>query len=427
MKKAATFFKGLFHYDNFIAPALLFAFFWLVVRFLNFSIFDPISDAFADVEISDVIFSQLDKNSEYRTVVNGKLQADKDIVIVNVGNYNRGQIALQIKRLSEFNPAVIGVDVIFYLPSTPERDSLLLDAVKSHPSVVLAIKGNGFDEHKKTFSEWLTPNDSVMKYASGGFVNLPVEMQGESHNAFRVCRRFVPFIKDSLHQTLESFATLIAARYRPEAVQRLIQRGNETEDINYLGNICYFHPKPRFTAIEADSIFSENFDGNLVRGKIVLLGFLGQTLDDSNGEDRFYTPLNPRYIGKTNPDMYGVVVHANIISMILNNKYINNMPGWLEHLTGILLVLLTFAATRSVYNNFEVWYDGISKIIVLVVTMLVLFFIGWLFYAWDYKISLHPVYLFAVVLSGDWLEIYFAFLKPLGLKTSRILHKYNKL
>ena len=67
-------------------------------------------------------------------------------------------------------------------------------------------------------------------------------------------------------------------------------------------------------------------DLSFIKDKIVLLGFMGINLNDKTFEDIFFTPLNERYAGKSFPDMYGVVIQANIISMILNKKYINTMP-----------------------------------------------------------------------------------------------------
>ncbi len=70
------------------------------------------------------------------------------------------------------------------------------------------------------------------------------------------------------------------------------------------------------------------------RDKIVLIGYVGDRIDIDTGEDKFFTPLNSKYIGKANRDMYGIVVHANIISTILNGHYIRVMPDWLMHLIG---------------------------------------------------------------------------------------------
>ncbi|NJM93588.1 MAG: CHASE2 domain-containing protein [Cytophagales bacterium] len=68
----------------------------------------------------------------------------------------------------------------------------------------------------------------------------------------------------------------------------------------------------------------------------MIFGYLGESFNDVSWEDKFYTPLNKTYAGKANPDMYGVVIHANIVSMILNHDYVYTMA----ESTGVLVAIV---------------------------------------------------------------------------------------
>src|SRR5690606_13240589 len=107
----------------------------------------------------------------------------------------------------------------------------------------------------------------------------------------------------------------------------------------------------------------ENFTPETIKDKVVIFGYLGAELGDPSWTDRFYTPLNQVLAGKSNPDMFGVVIHANIVSMILHGEYINSMPDWGEILMGFVLCVLNMALFLKIMYRLPDWYDGITKLI----------------------------------------------------------------
>ena len=87
------------------------------------------------------------------------------------------------------------------------------------------------------------------------------------------------------------------------------------------------------------------------------------------------------------------------------------MPKWMGHAAGLLLVYLTFSYFRPIYMDYKVWYDGVSKVFALIITIVVIIFIGLIFELYDYKISIPGIYLVGVAISGDYLEIYYGLVK----------------
>ena len=117
--------------------------------------------------------------------------------------------------------------------------------------------------------------------------------------------------------------------------------------------------------------------------------------------------------------MCGVVIHANIISMILNERYINKIPVWLSQVIGILITYLTFAAFRPIYNDYKIWYDGGTKVMSFIIVLIIMFLIGYIFSELDYKLTFPGIYMGAILLAGDYMEIYY------GLFVN-IAHKFRK-
>ena len=95
--------KSVLHIDNFLSILILLVFYGLFFRSCNNNFTDPIADAFADVELTDIVYAQFNMNDKYSQVTNGELTTpDTNIVIVNIGNLNREGIAKQIHILNKY-------------------------------------------------------------------------------------------------------------------------------------------------------------------------------------------------------------------------------------------------------------------------------------------------------------------------------------
>lgn len=434
--------KAFFHLDNFVSLTILFALYLLLFRSCNTSIIDPISDAFEDVELTDIVYAQFDKNDEYRKIVNGELiTPDTNIVIVNIGNLGREGIAQQINILNQFKPKVIGLDVIFADAKDPLGDYALEDALANVDNLVLTSRGINYDWTSNVFDSIQLSYPQFSRHGVSGYANLITKSKSTTENLissikgvsvtegdepdedkFKVCRRIIPKAADKgSGKSQHAFSIEVCRKYNPQAVNELFARNTRVESINYLGNINYYQTKPRFRVLDVNDVLSKQFDSSWVKGKIVIMGFMGGSLDDVSTEDKFFTPLNPQYVGKANPDMHGVVIHANIISMVLERAYVDEMPLWMGHALGLFFTYLVFAGFRRIYNDARVWYDGLTKILSMILTFVVIFILCVVFYQFNYKISIPMSYYLIVLLSGDYLEIYYSFIKNVFFLAKRKL------
>ena len=72
--------------------------------------------------------------------------------------------------------------------------------------------------------------------------------------------------------------------------------------------------------------------------------------------------MNEKVGGKSTPDMNGIIVHANILSMILENNYIKKMPEWVGWILAILIGWLHMSLFIRYYLESHIWFHLVAKI-----------------------------------------------------------------
>jgi CHASE2 domain-containing sensor protein len=410
--------KG-FWVDVLLATLLVFFLMWGIFRItqLNFfNAFDSIGKALSDVDLTDYVFWGLRKDPV----------ADERIVIVNIGNLTRREIAEQISIISKYEPKAIGLDMFFNCPagrdtvSCPQLkdvfgNQMLSYVIREAGNVVMATRLEYIDSLSASDPDRLlyslTRSDSMFSdYAvAEGFANLDTDAAFQDD--VKTCRSFnpqMPLLDGRIHR---AFAVELAVLYDSAAATRFLERDNYSEYINFRGNIFDRYEQNNekyrnvFYALDVDDVLNENFTPETIQGKIVLFGYLGAELGDPSWTDRFYTPLNQKLAGKANPDMFGVVIHANIVSMILHGEYINSMPGWGEIVMAFVFCLLNVTLFLRIMHRIPDWYDGITKLIQVIEIFLLTVLMVLVFHWFNLKLDM-GITLAAIALAGDTLEVY---------------------
>jgi len=386
-----------------------------------FNAFDTLGEALADVELTDYVFSALREDPN----------VDQDIVLVNIGTLSRRQIAEQLTIISRYKPRVIGIDSFFdcrgrnydtlSCPALSDEMGNLMfgEAIRAAGNVVLVTKLLREDS-TLSVNEFDTLRRSDPLFRDGalaeGFANL--ETDAAFQDDVKTCRNFNPvmIVSDSAHR---AFAVELALHYDSTKTNKFLKRGNLSEVINYRGNVFDVmgttnYPQMFYT-LDVDDVYNENFVSEMIKDKIVIFGYLGNYLGDPSWADKFYTPLNKKMAGKANPDMFGAVVHANIISMILNEDYVEQMPEWQEIGMAILICFLNVALFSLINTYLPLYYDGITKLLQLIqllaYSFLMVMIFDWYLFKLDITLSLA-----AVALVGDVFEVYMSLIKNLYLK-----------
>ncbi|QOI97220.1 MAG: CHASE2 domain-containing protein [Flammeovirgaceae bacterium] len=398
-----------------------------------FDAFDPLGQALGDMELTDIAFSQIREDPPM----------DTNIVIVNIGYLSRAEIGQQIINLSKHKPKVIGLDIIFscdWLQDSticPQAYDTMGNmyfayAIQQAGNVVMAHKLQQTAKLVKKFGD-IDVYDSIehtyptlMPGAYEGFVNL--ETEAAHQEDLKACRRFNPKMMVNGQREL-AFSVRMAMIYDSVKTNRFLARDNELEVINYKGNIVDWHGASnyagRYIVLDWDqALDTTQFVGEMIKDKIVIMGFLGGDLTDTSWDDKFFTPLNKKYAGKARPDMYGVVVHANIVSMILEEDYIEVLKTWQEIAIAIVVCFLNVALFVYIMDKNEKWFDAISVTVqlfqIVLFSFLMIEFLNWFNFKFNVTWTLAVV---AVV--GTSFELYNGVIKSLAeyLKNRFLLFK----
>ncbi|MEK6782675.1 MAG: CHASE2 domain-containing protein [Bacteroidota bacterium] len=371
-----------------------------------FQAFDSIGQALRDFELTDYAFSNLRPD----------FSVDERIVLVNIGSLSRREVAQQILMISQYKPRVVAFDGFFNCEGGL-RDSIncpqLLDtlgnlmlssAIQSTPNFVLATKLlqtdslAQFDSNEADSLEYSDP--MFHDYATHGFVTLPTDATYQED--VKQCRSVYPKRVIDGKEEL-AFSVRIAMQYDSVKAKKFLARGKEEELVNFKRN--FEVRQLRLKSLKNDETASTNFgtqyyvvdvddllQGNvlpeLFRDNIVLMGFLGDYIGDPSWDDKFFTPLNKVVGGRANPDMFGPVVHANIVSMILEEDYINTIGEGIRYLIAFLVCLFTVALFILIDRNLPVWFDALSVTIQLIELLLITSFIIFAFASWNLKLDL---------------------------------------
>lgn len=419
--------------DSVLITVLVFASMWILgnIQIIeNLEWLNPIEQVFEDFDLTDIVFSQLHEDSD----------PDQSIAVINISDptiVDRYGMALMIERIHAQNPKVIAIDAFYRNPLDSVSDAALSEALSKVKNLVMVTqcsmkpstiaKMDSTNYVPEEFDTLLTSNKMFMKNAVGGHANLFSTGRGNMQD-FVTVRTFAPVNKVAGKEE-PAFSVKIAEMVDPEATADFLARrkkfkGNDHdyyEYINYRGNVDVANRgKPVFFVYDYWQVLDENFNLDNLKDKIVILGYMGPTLDQFSYIDKLYTPLNKNYVGRSTLDMYGVVIHANIVSMILNRDYINQLSPWVNFLLVVGITYLSTLLFSYFFHATGFWYDAITIIFQLIIFIGIL---GASLYAFDWfrlrlEISLAVV---GVILSGIFVEIYFGIIKKffITIRTKR--------
>lgn len=310
---------------------------------LNLGIMNPIKLGLKDFDFNDIFYSKVGNTQ--------KKEIDSNIVVINIGHAGREEIALIVNKVASFNPKVMGLDVLFDGPRDTYADSVLGETIRQNKNLVLATKYQ---------------NDSTGKLIAGGnhfstisslngFVNFPYPSDD-----WQSIRTYYPFKKDEKDKNLilPSFTSTLIKIFDSTKFNDIKSKIDKKITINYTRKVTA--KKKQYHVIEAEDIMLDKVDSAAISGKIALLAYVN--IDPNDIEDKKFTPMNDKYAGKSTPDMNGIFVHANIISMIMEDNYIKKVPLWGNILLAIIVCWLHMSFFIHYYLESHIWFHLAAKI-----------------------------------------------------------------
>lgn len=368
--------KGKLYIESFFVTVLVYLVIWALFLLVNIS-FEPFNYVFKsvkDIDLNDLYFSNIDVND-----------VDTNIIIVNIEDVNRGKIAEVLEKVGEAKPAVIGLDVFFSNYIQTPFDSILKDQIikqKDNLVMVANFDDNGnYDENY-----WQLDN---VDYGHALILS--------SEDKTASVREFEPKTNSDVY----SFSARIARKFDRKLFDKLVSRNNPTERIDYIGGAGAF-----MMLNYRDILNMDNYMLDLLSNKIVLIGYCGDSTQQMvNYYDAFYTPVGQSMSVNRLPDMYGVMVHANIVSMIIRESYFNNTPGWIVFVISFIIAYFTVVAFSYFYLRKPMYFNVVSKVLQLLGIFVLLWMVFLLFSM--FNLNFKTSYLIvAIILSVDVLFLY---------------------
>ena len=309
---------------------------------LNLGILNPVKLGLKDFDFNDLYYSKVGNKQ--------KNDIDSNIVVVNIGRADREAIAMLVEKTASMGPKVIGLDVLFDGPRDPYQDSLLRETINKTPNLVLAVKYLTDSSHKLIAANNYFKNDKTLY----GHVNFP------THGDKETIRSYYPFKEDDKEHDIiiPSFTTTLLKQYNQEAYHRIEKKINKETIISYSRTLT--EHKKQYLVVQPEDLMMDMVDSSSFKNRIALLAYVNDNPNDI--EDKKFTPMNEKYAGKSTPDMNGIIVHANILSMVLENNFIKKFPGWGNWLLAIIVCWLHMSFFIHYYLESHIWFHLAAKI-----------------------------------------------------------------
>jgi len=396
---AGHFTKYLYERDTIFATLSVFLFLILLGLIpINFYVLNPMKLALKDFDFNDIAYAKLEKKA--KTIENR-------FVIVNIGHADREALAYLIEKVSSMQPKVMGLDAFFEGEKDLSKDSILRSVFQKTKNLVV-VSRQMYEKKKDNIN--IVPDYFDSAYSLRGYANFAADEIG-------TVRVYAPFDIVN-HEKYPHFTTAIVREFDSNAYHKLEKRHKSVESINYNRHTS------QYLVLEHEDVMMDNVDSNSFKNKIVLLGYVNA--DPHDIEDKKFTPMNQKFAGKSIPDMNGVVVQANIISMVLDGNYVKKMPTWFAWVVAILVGWLHMSLFIRYYLENHIWFHLVAKL-AQVFSAIFFAYLGILIFD-KFGIKLDMKYtLYVIVLAVDVIYFYEALAvwlhKKTGFKT--LFHQHD--
>ncbi|MCX7651784.1 MAG: CHASE2 domain-containing protein [Bacteroidia bacterium] len=264
---------------------------------------------------------------------------DTQIVIVDIAQLGRAELAQLLLKLSAAKPKVIAIDAIFPHLKSPHEDTLWMQALcaaSERTSIYLACSLDL--SHPIEKAPVVSVSQGIFtRCVSQAFANL---LQGDTTaRLVRECLLYTIAGKDTAFSLGASVALALVPSLR-ETLRTLPAR----LPIRYRGNLSHFY------FLSGEEVITDSLSIGWLQNKAIFMGVadpMRRTM-----EDIFFSPLNKSFLNRSLPDMYGVVIHANITAMLTNLDFLKEIPTFQAILACFLAYLLLSIVSSQIHGGF---------------------------------------------------------------------------
>lgn len=346
----------------------------------NLSFLNPVKEALKDFSFLDVYYAEK---------FNAKNKINQNIILVNIENKSRFELSMLLEKIQRAKPKAILLDVIFKEIKEKESDSLLANQL---------VKNNIIGSYNIINKNTFIKNHSKFKIKDSGFVNF-------NFNNSKVIRSF-----NGIYNHKKSLAVTAIEKFEFEKWEKFkyAKKLKTSHNIKYFGNLS------SFTHFGFDE-FMQLTNTSIIANKYVLIGYLGNPTGNKHDiTDKFFTPLNSNTSGKSNADMFGIVIHANILNMLLHNNFMYKISNFWVYVLSFLSVFMVFVLLIWLYEKGSVIYQTFRALFLFFYSLF-WFFITLFLFKNNIVLKSVPIFGLTVVSSG-FLVYYIQLVKYLKIK-----------
>jgi hypothetical protein len=194
----------------------------------------------------------------------------------------------------------------------------------------------------------------------------------------------------------------IARLYDSVKINRLLRQTPHEEFINFTSR---YEEHGSLQMIRHRQMLQGSFDSTKLNNAIVLMSYFGNENGEVDNSLLFFSPLNNKPLGRANPDMFWGLIHANIITMILDENYIYVLSIFEEFVIAIIASFLHIMVLMWIHERFPKIAEPMA--IALVILQLTIFAMlrYYLFLFFDIKATL-TFTLASLVIAGILVGLY---------------------
>ncbi len=277
------------------------------------------------------------KTRDLRAQFRGGIDGEVPLVIVAIDDASFEKINIRwpwprqilgeaIVKLKDAGAQTIGLDIMMGDGGyNSEEDEVLAKAIKYAGNIILPMKRDVREVGSAVIDYFDMPLAIFDKPAeANGFINLIVDTDNS-------IRRILPY-DNSLGDPRFSFALSILAAYERSQIifkNSVLQLGERSIILASDKSLFINYAEPgSFPIIPIYKVLEENFDPDLFKGKIVLVGAFFK-----ESHDLKLTPF------ENESGLYGIEIHANILNTLYTENFLRD-----ANITVKLLILLFFSA-----------------------------------------------------------------------------------
>ncbi len=421
-----------FHLDIFFNTINVFVLLAIFPLAFTSPIFDSFKYALSDFDITDIYFSKILPTME--------TPKETDVLLVNIGvptsngltvigNFTMGKL---IQTINQNEPSVVGINHIIKKDKVNEvYNYFLANSLNETKNLVMACNLKKYNTEDGYFKKIETSDSMFIENATLAVNNL-ITGKDKKYSTIRDFYPKLPHLKQNLKRNSEensdyeiekkdlsykyAFGLVLAQKFNPDAVKRLLERKNSKETISYIGNFN------KFEVVDAVDIIEANIDISIIKNKIVILAPFDTSGISNELSRMYYTPLNERTAGRTFADMYEVFIHANIISMLLTDQYFDEMTETASIFYSFVICYINLALFKYIKNKNEKWFEISSLMIFSISSIAIAYFTVNSFYEYRFELKL-TLAILASAVSLFVFEIYYDTVKPLVIRL--FIYIYN--